>query len=244
MNYWVYENSVHKKCRIHEAECAFCNDGRGIHGGGETSSGKWSGPYVIVEAAVEYANSRGLADVRGCGVCAGEAAPRALRSDRTALVAVRATAIDAAPWPWDLPRDTKCSLQLKWLPIGRVTLDAKGKLTFPKIAPSPGLYRVRTPKLGGRMAVYVGESENLQRRFGNYRQASEGQATSHRINGWLKDLLANGKEISISAITDTAWMINEGDRVGADLSKKAVRRLFEQFAIVVEHAEDIESLNR
>ncbi len=69
------------------------------------------------------------------------------------------------------------------------------------------------------MAVYIGESDNVQRRFGNYRQGSEGQATSHRINGWLKQLLVDQSEISISAITESAWFVDGTDSTRADLSR-------------------------
>ena len=90
---------------------------------------------------------------------------------------------------------------------------------------------LRTPTHDGRMAVYIGENDNVQRRFRNYRQGNEGQATSHRINGWLKELLAVRGEISISAVTDTAWFVDGADTTPADLSSKSVRRLFEQWAI-------------
>lgn len=93
------------------------------------------------------------------------------------------------------------------------------------------------------MAVYVGESDNVQRRFGNYRQGSEGQVTSRRINGWLKQLLAEQGEISISAVTDTAWFVDGADATRADLSSKSVRRLFEQWAITASLRPGIQSLN-
>jgi hypothetical protein len=245
MTFWVYENTIHKKCRVHRGDCSFCNDGRGIHGGGETNSGRWFGPHAELREAEAFANSRRQPDVRGCGMCTGETVrPAAPQAKPSPIELSAAASPDALPWPWDQAQEFTCSLKLEWVPLGRLALDAKGKLKFPAIASDPGLYRLRTPKAEGRMAVYVGESDNLQRRFQNYRQGSEGQATSHRINGWLKKLLADGSEISISAITETAWFVDGGEQAPADLSAKAVRRLFEQWAITAEHAQDIESLNR
>ena len=244
MTYFVYEKTIHKKCRIHRPDCSFCNDGRGVHGGGKTASGEWSGPYQDLAIAEAFANSRGQPDTRACGMCTGEAVKTSQRVANSINPRTVQQVAETAPWLWDEAQEFNCSLRLRWIPLGRLTLDAKGKLLFPKAEPAPGLYRLRTPSRDGRMAVYIGESDNVQRRFGNYRQGSEGQATSHRINGWLKRLLAEKCEISISAVTDTAWLVDGADTTSADLSSKSVRRLFEQWAITAEHAQDIESLNR
>ena len=51
-------------------------------------------------------------------------------------------------------------------------------LVFPEGRARSRPLRLRTPTPDGRIAIYIGESENVQRRFRNYRQGSEGQATS------------------------------------------------------------------
>ena len=50
-------------------------------------------------------------------------------------------------------------------------------------------------------------------------------------------------EISVAVVGD-AWLKTSSGEQQADFSKKSVRRMFEAFAITMEHAEDIESLNR
>lgn len=139
-----------------------------------------------------------------------------------------------------------CRIQIRrlnWVPADRVILDATGKLHFPTAPTSGGLYRFKTKYPDGRFAVYVGESDNLRRRFSNYRNPGPTQQTSLRINAWLRELLSSGGEISV-ALVDQATMSSEAGTANANFSQKSVRRLFEQLAISVEHASEIESLNR
>jgi hypothetical protein len=124
-----------------------------------------------------------------------------------------------------------------------VVLDGAGKLQFPPAPTSGGLYRFKTKYPDGRLAVYIGESDNLRRRFTGYRNPGPTQQTSLRINTWLRELLSSGGEISV-ALVDHATMSGEAGAAVADFSQKSVRRLFEQLAISVEHASEIESLNR
>jgi hypothetical protein len=127
---------------------------------------------------------------------------------------------------------------MHWASKGRVTLD-HDRPRFPRVEASAGLYRLTARYPDGRIATYVGESENLRRRFGNYRSPGPPQQTSQRINIWLKELLSGGGEVSVST--------GEGARLDgkdADLSKKAVRRMLEHMAIVLGSADKIESLNR
>jgi len=56
-------------------------------------------------------------------------------------------------------------------------------------------------------------------------------------------LLSNGGEVSVAVVGD-AWLRTSSGEQQADLFKKSVRRMFEAFAITMEHAEEIESLNR
>jgi hypothetical protein len=44
-NFYVYENWTHDHARIHRVECAYCNDGHGMHSGASLRNGKWHGPY-------------------------------------------------------------------------------------------------------------------------------------------------------------------------------------------------------
>ena len=63
--YWTYENWVHKYARVHRADCAHCNDGRGSHGADLSHAGRWLGPYeqfVSASRASEY-------EALPCGHC-------------------------------------------------------------------------------------------------------------------------------------------------------------------------------
>jgi hypothetical protein len=243
MQFWVYENTIHRKARIHCSDCSFCADGRGIHGGGETISGKWYGPCSDLRSATAVAQNTRQPDIRPCGVCIGAAD---VSNSNPGAIEINSSLEDLAqpePWDWDRREELACSLRLNWVPADRVILDATGKLHFPTAPTSGGLYRFKTEYPDGRFAVYVGESDNLRRRFSNYRNPGPTQQTSLRINAWLRELLSSGGEISV-ALVDQATMSSEAGTANANFSQKSVRRLFEQLAISVEHASEIESLNR
>jgi hypothetical protein len=75
----------------------------------------------------------------------------------------------------------ECKLGMQWNPIGRVAHGDGGRLLFPEVAQVPAIYRFRILGSGGE-ALYVGETDNLARRFGNYRNPGPTQQTSLRIN--------------------------------------------------------------
>jgi hypothetical protein len=132
-----------------------------------------------------------------------------------------------------------CALSLQWTARGPVVLDEAGRLRFPASDSLPGVYRLAACCPNGRRATYIGESDNLRRRFGNYRNPGLTQQTSQRIHRWLLELLAVGGDVTLSVAERVR--INS---VNVDLSRKAVRCMFEQMAVVLEHAEDVESINR
>lgn len=72
-------------------------------------------------------------------------------------------------------------LSFEWKMLGEITLDMEGGLLFPPVTLGAGLYRIRMV-LDGRSRFYVGESQSLRRRFGNYRAGPPGQKTSYRIH--------------------------------------------------------------
>lgn len=96
----------------------------------------------------------------------------------------------------------------------------------------------------GSESRYVGETDNLRRRLTWYRNPGSTQATNVRMNEIVIKALEGGAEVAISIVTETAWFIQDAERVRADLSKKSVRRLFENFVQVAEGDAAIESLNR
>jgi len=116
-------------------------------------------------------------------------------------------------------------------------------LKFPAVGSVPGLYRVRVRTREGGESYYVGESDNVQRRFGNYRNPGPTQQTNLRLNRLFRELLTAGGEISI-ALAEEVWIEASHGRAKADLTRKSLRCLFENFALAVEQVSEVESLNR
>jgi hypothetical protein len=128
--------------------------------------------------------------------------------------------------------------------VGVVSQDSAGKIRFPQLPPSPGLYQFKVLRKSAVDAIYVGETDNIQRRFSHYRNPGPTQATNLRLNALFKARLLEEARINVEVVTDSAWMTWSGDETQADLSKKSVRRLFENFVLCVEGTDDVESLNR
>lgn len=145
---------------------------------------------------------------------------------------------------WDDRESIAASLQMTWQPIGCVSFDAGGRLTFPPTPKIAGLYRFRIRAKGKAETRYVGESVNIHQRFNqNYRHGNATQHTSHRIHKVLKDALHNKSEVSVSIIIENAWVIEQGKKMKADFNLKAMRRLFENFAQCIEGDTPVEPLN-
>lgn len=108
---------------------------------------------------------------------------------------------------------------------------------------SPALYRLSI-RLGGNEAVYIGETDNLSRRFGNYRNPGPSQQTSKRIHAKLKDALKAGAEIAVAVVLGGAWIDWGKGQQEADLSSKIIRCLFENAAIADGGSQQVEMLNR
>jgi hypothetical protein len=153
----------------------------------------------------------------------------------------RSSAADE-PYPWDTADLSECRIGMTWTPIGRVTLRGD-RLEFPEVQSVPGLYRFQI-RNGSSKSAYIGESENLARRFGLYRDPGPSQQTNVRLNQIFRTALTSGAEIAVAIVTTGAWMDMVGVRAQPDFSIKAVRRLFEQAALVVGHDISVESLNR
>jgi len=148
-----------------------------------------------------------------------------------------------AVYSWDECRTQQCSLAMEWRSLGRILMDEQPRLIFPKVADVPAIYRFRL-RQGKKESLYIGETDNLRRRFGNYRNPGPTQQTSLRINALLKMALKNGAEISVSAIMSGAWVDLGAGRKPADLSSKIVRGLFENAAMLACGGIEIEMLNR
>ena len=147
---------------------------------------------------------------------------------------------DVLPKPGE---SQKLGLRYQWTEIGEVALDGQSRLVFPRAPTEPGIYRFRLMEDGKRF-VYIGETDNLPRRFQHYRTPGPTQATNIRLNKIFVEALKKAVPIGVDVIISTAWIETEHGEEQADLSAKPERMLFEHAAIVQSRAEDVHILNR
>jgi len=146
------------------------------------------------------------------------------------------------PHSWDEAQVFECRIGFQWQPLGTVCVEANGRLIFPNAPAVPGIYRFRI-RHNGTEARYIGETENLSRRFGHYRNPGPTQQTNLRINARFLEVLGAGAEIGVSTVS-SAWTDRGNGHEAADLSSRAVRRMIENAAIWAGSGADIETLNR
>ena len=144
---------------------------------------------------------------------------------------------------WDRENHVEFHLRFDWSPIGGVVLDPAGKLAFPKAKPVPGLYRFRLRE-AGREARYIGETDNLLRRFSHYRNPGPSQETNRYVTARFREALAAGGEISVAIVTGALSAdFGQGSQT-LDLTFKFVRRFAENAALVERGGVEIETMNR
>jgi hypothetical protein len=136
--------------------------------------------------------------------------------------------------------DTACTLRFGWGNVGTVLLDESGKLRFPNLPIKPGLYQFRIHGPKGDVGRYVGETDNLQRRFAHYRNPGLTQPTNLRLN----EVLGQGGNVELAIVIDGAWITRNGQEEIADLTNKNVRRLFENVALITGQTQDVLDLNK
>lgn len=140
--------------------------------------------------------------------------------------------------------ETACTLRFGWGDVGTVLLDESGKLRFPNLPTKPGLYQFRVHGPKGDVGRYVGETDNLRRRFAHYRNPGPTQPTNLRLNALLKEVLGQGGNVELAIVIDSAWIMRNGQEEVADLTNKNVRRLFENVALITSQAQDVLDLNK
>ena len=135
------------------------------------------------------------------------------------------------------------SLDFQWQSLGEMQSPGTGVLDFPLAPGCPGLYRFRLCR-HGRPRHYIGETDNLRRRFQQYRTPGASQQTNIRMNNCLTEHLGSGGTIAVDISTGEIVLSTRGETIPANLANKATRRLLEHAALVIEVTADAELLNR
>lgn len=112
--------------------------------------------------------------------------------------------------------------------IGSV-LQQDGKLRFPKAPEEPGIYQFA---IGNK--IYLGETDQLRRRFQHYRTPGPSQPTNIRINISISSALQESLEVVVSTI-GLARIIVDGVDSPLDLSQKSSRLLVESAVLSSAH---------
>ncbi len=129
---------------------------------------------------------------------------------------------------WNLDLDVLASSRL----VGKVVIGSEGKLVFPKLSETPGAYCFTFIKPSTVTTIYIGETEQLRRRFQHYRTPGPTQTTNIRLNALMKDVILNDGEVRVDVITTA---ISSGHQL--DLRDKVARLLVEQAWLLSVRAE-------
>ena len=128
-------------------------------------------------------------------------------------------------------------LQLAWQPIGAAVRDPDGRLRFADPTQAAGIYRIILWGRRGQiqLEVYIGEAQDLRRRWSNYRHPGPTQHTSRRVSARLLDHLDQGGQITLAIATSAT--IQDGDHAPTPLSltRKTARVLAEHAALAMEY---------
>lgn len=131
----------------------------------------------------------------------------------------------------DMDEHVHLRIVFQWHEVGDVVIDDQGKLAFPMLARRPGIYRIVITEFDGPARLYIGEADNLQRRFAHYRSPGPSQRTNQRINALLVGVLEAGGTVTISTATE-ARLATDDNEDALDLAGKPSRLLVENAALV------------
>ena len=138
---------------------------------------------------------------------------------------------------------TSVSVEFQWQRLGSVQRDEQGLLAFPAAPRRPGLYRFRLCG-NGNDRHYIGETDELRRRFQQYRTPGRSQQTNIRINAQFRDHIAAGGTIEVDIVDNRVTVTAAGTPLDVELADKAMRRLLEHAALIGDAAAGVELLNR
>ncbi|VXB05136.1 hypothetical protein [Aeromicrobium sp. 9AM] len=127
------------------------------------------------------------------------------------------------------------TVSFSWRTAGSVTLDPAGIPCFPALPHVPGLYRFDFEPLSGDSlpSIYIGESIDLAKRVGNYRNAKTDrsrQRTSRRIHKELVSHLSHGGSVTLSIASSASLGVGGAQM---DLRWTSARRMAENAAVLL-----------
>ncbi len=137
-----------------------------------------------------------------------------------------------------------CRLAITWTELGQVRLDSDGRLEFPDAQNAPAVYRLRFTRPDGAEDHYIGESENLRRRFAHYRNPGPSQATNLRLNSDAIATLRAGGAIEVAAVLTDARLETGNWRHELTLQSVEIRRLLERAVLFETEGTEIGVLNK
>ncbi|WP_434453547.1 GIY-YIG nuclease family protein [Lentzea sp. E54] len=120
---------------------------------------------------------------------------------------------------------------------GKVGL-SDDKLVFPRLPSVAAIYRLTFANSAGRPRIYIGETDNLRRRVGNYRNPGPTQQTSQRLHDELVRHLTAGGTVSLS-IAIEAEIETDGQHSVLPLARKTARVLAEHAALARAYVDDV-----
>ena len=121
-------------------------------------------------------------------------------------------------------------LRLRWIKLGNLYLDRKERLKFPNCDSVPSVYRFRISS-NEETEYYIGETDNLARRFQHYRTPGPSQMTNIRLSQNMVDTLKHDGAVTVDLMdTRDARKKLEYDR--SAFENKYVRRMYESAAIL------------
>jgi hypothetical protein len=117
-------------------------------------------------------------------------------------------------------------LEVDWMRLGEVFLESD-RPSMPRTPARPGVYRFTLALAETDVVVYVGESDNLQRRTSGYHNPGSTQPTNRRINARIVETIRAGGSVEL-AISTLALL----DRDALDLASRPARLLVENALLV------------
>ncbi len=153
MAFWVYENRISKRGRIHIGSCRYCNDGQGVGGDPDNDDDTWHGPFDTFEAAEDCARGLDYKDVRPCGVCKPQMVEKdALHAAEPLKSGATGASAGAGAAPHLTDRRAHADTPAKSAPVSAASASPKAAAAAPPAAPNRPQKKT-APKETSRMST-------------------------------------------------------------------------------------------